>query len=166
MCHPQMLSRSCGVKTASTTITLTIEYRLNVDGRVQTMGAMHHKMITVHGENGKMDDYINRQAAIKALREALYDYEDKTEKQFLKSDELDIYDWIQHRIFVQNMSDIDVQVILNLPSADVQPVVRCKDCKYYCEPWCEHLEINNRVDESFYCGYGARMDGEQDGETR
>ena len=64
-----------------------------------------------------MSDLISRQAAIDALWKALYEYEDKTEKQFQESDELDIGDWILHRIFVQNMSDIDRQTILNLPSA-------------------------------------------------
>ena len=60
---------------------------------------------------------ISRQAAIDALWKALYKYEDKTEKQFIESEELDVADWIQHRIFVQNMSDIDRQTILALPSA-------------------------------------------------
>jgi len=64
-----------------------------------------------------MDDLISRQAVIDALWKALHEYEDKTEKQFQESDELDIGDWIIHRIFVQNMSDIDRQTILNLPSA-------------------------------------------------
>lgn len=62
-------------------------------------------------------DLISRQAAVEELWKALYDYEDKTEKQFQESDELDVCDWIQHRIFVQNMSDIDRQVIQTLPSA-------------------------------------------------
>lgn len=69
-----------------------------------------------------MSDLISRQAAIDALWKALYEYEDKTEKQFMESDELDIGDWIQHRIFVQNMSDIDRQTILNLPSAQPEPI--------------------------------------------
>lgn len=64
-----------------------------------------------------MDDIISRQAAIDALWKALYEYEDKTEKQFQESDELDVGDWVNHRTFVQNMSDIDRQTILNLPSA-------------------------------------------------
>ena len=74
------------------------------------------------------NDLISRQAAIDALWKALHDYEDKTEKQFLESDELDVYDWIQHRIFVQNMNDIDRQAILELPSA--QPEEDCDSCKY------------------------------------
>ena len=65
-----------------------------------------------------MSDLISRQAAIDALWKALFEYEDKMEKQFFESEELDVRDWIQHRIFVQNMSDIDKQTILSLPSAE------------------------------------------------
>ena len=69
-----------------------------------------------------MNDLISRQAAIDALWKALYEYEDKTEKQFQESEDLDVGDWIGHRIFVQNMSDIDRQTILNLPSAQPEPL--------------------------------------------
>ena len=64
-----------------------------------------------------VNDTISRRAAIDALWEALYEYEDKTEKQFQESEDLDAKDWIGHRIFVQNMNDIDRRTILNLPSA-------------------------------------------------
>lgn len=64
------------------------------------------------------DDTISRKAAVNALWKALYAYEDKTKKQFLESEDLDIYDWMVHRIFVQNMSDIDRRIILDLPSAE------------------------------------------------
>lgn len=67
-----------------------------------------------------MADPIDRQMAIDALWKALYEYEDETEKQFIESDELDIGDWMQHRIFVQNMSDIDRQTILNLAPAQTE----------------------------------------------
>lgn len=66
-------------------------------------------------------DCISRQAAIGALWKALHEYEDKTENQFSESKELDVADWFQHRIFVQNMSDIDRQTILDLPSATPPP---------------------------------------------
>lgn len=72
-----------------------------------------------------MSDLISRQAAIDALWKALYEYEDKTEKQFQESEDLDVGDWIEHRIFVQNMNDIDRQTILNLPSA--QPERKTED---------------------------------------
>ena len=72
------------------------------------------------------NDSISRQAAIDALWKALYEYEDKTEKQFQESEDLDIGDWIEHRIFVQNMSDIDRKTIMDLPSA--RPERTCVNC--------------------------------------
>ena len=63
------------------------------------------------------DDLISRQAAIDALWKALYEYEDKTEKQFQESEDLDIEDWIVHRIFAQDMSAEDMQAIIDLPPA-------------------------------------------------
>ena len=80
-------------------------------------------------QNVSDTDLISRKAAIDALWKALYEYEDKTEKQFQESEDLDVGDWIVHRGFVQNMSDIDRQTIRNLPSAQPE-IVRCKDCKY------------------------------------
>lgn len=78
-----------------------------------------------------MNDLISRQAAIDALWKALYEYEDKTEKQFKESEDLNVGDWIEHRIFVQNMNDIDRQTILNLPPAQQDLNEWCYDCKEY-----------------------------------
>ena len=61
-------------------------------------------------------DLIDRNETIKALWKSLYEYEDKTEKHFVESSELDVADWMLHRIFVQNMSDIDRQTILQMPT--------------------------------------------------
>ena len=127
-----------------------------------------------------MSDLIDRQQAIDALWKALYEYEDKTEKQFIDSEELDVADWIQHRNFVQNMSDIDRQTILGLPSAQPQ----CKTGKWifhetendrYDDMICPFCKMTYTVDayriddigftaEDFnYCPHcGARMDGEND----
>lgn len=80
--------------------------------------------------NVPTNDCISRQAAIDALWKALYEYEDKTEKQFQASEDLDVGDWIGHRIFVQNMNDIDRQTILNLPSAQPE-IIACGDCKHW-----------------------------------
>ena len=81
-----------------------------------------------------MGDPIDRQAAINALWKALHTYEDKTEKQFQESDDLDVGDWIVHRIFVQNMSDIDRQTILNLPSLH-----------HLCDG-CKHKDDQNKIE--------------------
>lgn len=67
-------------------------------------------------------DIIYRQDAINALWKALYEYEDKTKRQFQESEDLDIEDWIEHRNFVQNMNDIDRQTILNLPPAQLDGI--------------------------------------------
>lgn len=78
-----------------------------------------------------MDDLIKRQDAVYALWKALYDYENKTEKQFLESEELNVDDWFSHRIFVQNMSDVDRQTIIDLPPAQPEQAVKdCRNCKH------------------------------------
>lgn len=102
------------------------------------------------------DDLISRQTAINALWKALHEYEDKTEKQFQESEDLDVGDWIVHRGFVQNMSDIDRQTILNLPSADVVEVVRCKDCKYRDRSVCDYSAVYIRPNG--YCQWGERSE--------
>lgn len=58
-------------------------------------------------------------------------------------------------------------VLRNLPSADVMPVVRCKDCKYFdsgtdedgkpffkCLCW-----VYGRTSEDDFCSHGERNDG-------
>lgn len=56
-----------------------------------------------------------------------------------------------------------------LPSADVVPVVRCRDCKNAVSWYGRKLRCflwsntGNGVFEDGFCSYGARMDGEQDG---
>lgn len=87
------------------------------------------KQLSEHGTNLAEvgTDCISRQAAIDALWKALFEYEDKTEKQFIERDDLDVGDWIgKYRGFVQNMSDIDRQVILNMPPAE--PEHTCVNC--------------------------------------
>lgn len=51
-----------------------------------------------------------------------------------------------------------------LIESDAEPVVRCKDCKYFMKynggPMCNRGLIT-AVKENHYCGYGAKMDEEQ-----
>ena len=107
-----------------------------------------------------MDDTISRKAAVNALWKALYEYEDKTEKRFQESEDLDIYDWMVHRIFVQNMSDIDRRIILDLPSAERRGQwidVNGDGSVFKCSACCEISCCNN-----LFCGdCGARMNGEE-----
>lgn len=117
-----------------------------------------------------MNNLIDRQMAIDALWKALFDYEDKTEKQFQESEELDVGDWILHRIFVQNMSDIDRQTILNLPPAQPE-IIRCKDCKHKpsgnatiifpddkCPCKCEDYWYSWIPRDDWYCGNAERKE--------
>ena len=65
-----------------------------------------------------MNDLISRQQALKEMWKALYEYEDKTEKQFQESKDLDVRDWIMNdRLWVQNGHNLCVNVLVNLPSA-------------------------------------------------
>ncbi len=121
-----------------------------------------------------MNDMISRQAAIDAMRKALYDYEDKMEKQFQESDELDVAEWIVHRIFVQNMNAIDRKVIMDSPTA--QPERKRGKWRIYvdCEGKTRRCTCNlcgHKTDEYCwespnYCeNCGAEMeDGEEEDE--
>ena len=84
-------------------------------------------------------DIISRQAAIDALWKALYEYEDETERRFQESEDLDIGDWIEHRIFVQNMSDIDRKTIMELPSAQPEPAIPLQWIEAQVE-WLKNLD--------------------------
>lgn len=113
------------------------------------------------------DDTISRKAAVNALWKVLYAYEDKTEKQFQESEDLDIYDWMVHRIYVQNMSDIDRRTILDLPSA--QPHGRWIDPEdstcYKCSVCGEYATQEHGLTKPIFWRYcpncGAKMGVEE-----
>lgn len=93
-----------------------------------------------------MSDYIEREAAIKAL------CADCCAKECDKA-------------LCQDYHNISV-----LPAADVRPVVLCKDCAYYnttgCADgygWCEDSVVSTGVWGNFFCGR-AEKKGEADGD--
>lgn len=59
-----------------------------------------------------------------------------------------------------------IDLIDGLPAADVQEVVRCKDCKYYFKSTAYNGYLCGMavglcdVDDDSYCSYGERKDGE------
>lgn len=126
-------------------------------------------------EQQPCEDAISRKDAVNALRKALYKYEDETEKQFKESKELNLEDWFQHRIFVQNMNDIDIQTILELPPVTSQPkvghwvemeLVDTGVSKFSCSV-CKEGDFYNQIDNPFiptkYCpNCGADMRGDSD----
>jgi len=82
----------------------------NREGNLCTFKGTKAISVPSHG------DLIDREQTIDALWRALYSYEDKTEKQFIDDPNLDVSDWILHRIFVQNMNDTDRQIVSLLPA--------------------------------------------------
>ena len=67
-------------------------------------------------------------------------------------------------------SAVLVEDILKIPSADVEPVVRCRDCKYYYDygvnrDYCCHrskcgkqvFDVKFKADD--FCSYGERKGG-------
>lgn len=57
----------------------------------------------------------------------------------------------------------------NIPAADVEPVVHCKDCAHRTEMGnCGHPRYHGILPSAYpydFCSYGARMDGGADNET-
>ena len=52
------------------------------------------------------------------------------------------------------------------PTIDAEIVVRCKDCKYYYEcgvNFCDRLGMDCPGDSDFFCSYGERKDGADNG---
>ena len=48
------------------------------------------------------------------------------------------------------------------PTMDAVPVVRCRDCKFYCKgilgPWCSLVEGILLVSPETFCSYGVRKE--------
>ena len=61
------------------------------------------------------------------------------------------------------MADL-VDIFAEIPTADVAPVVRCKNCRSYNKPktgWCEvHLDCEHPDD---FCSYGERKESADNG---
>lgn len=82
-------------------------------------------------------------------------------------------DWISRRAAIDavyratgdgDKADFCVDVIRSVPSADVEPVVRCKDCKWFGDIGCaiKIIDDSDKPKEDDFCSFGERMDGEQD----
>lgn len=66
---------------------------------------------------------------------------------------------------LHHTGDAALVAIDNIPPEDVVPVVRCGKCKYRKQPidYCEKL--NSFVPDDFYCYFGKRKDGIDNGKT-
>ena len=61
--------------------------------------------------------------------------------------------------------DSAINALRNAPSADVAPVVRCRDCKYHNKPPCPMRLSFNWTEDNDFCSYGERKDGDRDGKA-
>ncbi len=107
-----------------------------------------------------MADYIEREAAIKLIAE------DKVEITPLLCAITQAYTAEQAFDGLNQSCDRHIKFINSIPSADVQPVLRCKDCKEWHRNYlaidggkhgCELFQDFTRPDD--FCSFGTRMDG-------
>lgn len=78
--------------------------------------------------------------------------------EYIDRDEVIAWIWKQKRL----SKVYTVMVIQDLPAADVEPVVRCPECKYHHDcgtHFCDRLGMDCPDDSEFFCKYGARMGG-------
>lgn len=92
-------------------------------------------------------------------------------------DEFDRFGLGEHSFVERVFSDGVRTIIAGIPAADVAPVVRCKDCKYYRvgamlapNKFCFRLKhpvedrpIGYNFAPDDFCSHGERKDGDSDG---
>ena len=119
-----------------------------------------------------MHDLISRQAAIEALKEKVFsNLTDEFYGAMQVLDELppaqseqSITEWQKDFREYINMLNIPrddykgiMEYINEVPSADVQPVVHCKDCVYWSSKETRYCNmLKGTFQENDYCSYGER----------
>lgn len=88
-----------------------------------------------------MDEYINRDATIKAIHD-VYEYGFPTAS----------------GAFDDFATKIVPSLLNSIPAADVAPVVRCKECAHLFYTMCAAFGFLPRKPNDF-CSYGERKDG-------
>ena len=100
-------------------------------------------------------EYIEREAALNAIKDEIENYRPNPDPYSITPYE-----------FVRRGLNIAYSIIKNQPTADVQEVVRCKDCSYFCKATVNKkgflicpasgMDITNND----FCSYGAKMNKE------
>lgn len=90
-----------------------------------------------------MDEYISREAAIAYIREQSEEWQKAFEEFGGESG-----------IYADAYNDL-AEDFYSIPTADVAPVVRCKDCRYFKMYKCR-MGYSKHDD---FCSYGERKDG-------
>ena len=127
-----------------------------------------------------MAEYIEREAALKAIAE---DKIEMTPELIAIGRAIGTYTAEQAFDGINQACDRHIESIKIIPAADVQPIVRCKDCVYKpryeppdskdvwdltfpfewespCPCYCEDGYYSHMPNDEWFCAYGKRMDGE------
>ena len=57
------------------------------------------------------------------------------------------------------MIEVAKKLLAEMPSADVVEVVRCKDCKWYQNGFCDKVDaLLGLIRDNDYCSYGERKE--------
>lgn len=110
-----------------------------------------------------MDEYISRETAVKKLQMQLLNLEADQDK--------GEYSELCENRGARDALDEAIYDIRTIKAADVQPVVRCKDCKHrkerhyeesgekpYIKYECKFTKYS--MSDDGFCSFGARMDGD------
>lgn len=105
-------------------------------------------------------EYIEREAALNAIKDEIENYQPNPDRYSITPYE-----------FVRRGLNIAYSIIKNQSTANVQEIVRCKDCKKFC-PYLSFCDDNcigafgncqithMNVSPDFYCGHGEKKDKE------
>ena len=94
------------------------------------------------------DEYIERKATLVKMWKALYALEDKD----VKENDLDI----MRRFYMQAGFYAGQGVVVNIPAADVRPVVFCKDCIHRDGTPGQPNIICFQMHDDDFCSYGEK----------
>lgn len=115
---------------------------------------LRERALEIEKEVTSMAEYIDRETALKAIRE-VYEYEFPTAS----------------GAFDEFATKVVPSVLKSIPAADVAPVVYCRECKYHhweqepchgrTEHYCSLIHGLTTVYRDTFCSYGKRreMDG-------
>lgn len=98
------------------------------------------------------DEYISREAALEAIK--------KHKEEMAKTGGVSN----TGKAFYSLGQNHAIDVLRIVPTADVVPVVRCKDCRYYNDGWCynpntyDDEKTRGNTTPDWYCADGERRE--------
>ena len=72
--------------------------------------------------------------------------------------------WKSEVEFKPSQIDEVMRILCKVPTIEIDPIVRCKNCRYHANHWCErtvNLGLRIKMPEDGYCYFGERKDEEK-----